>query len=407
MRETIYESEKMTVWFQEKNNVHEYFRQFKDPKNSEEIEIYKIYEDKIVYHFDGVSISKITIIGKNEIPACLSKYGFGFSEKYVNYYFKNKVESDLFSELVIYDDNPKIENKKIYVNEEQIDQLINSINQEFRAFNDTKRILVNNYFAENYPDFNLNVKETNNNKALILRNLNKKLIDKLTANDIEKIGQFYVEATQKFTRQDIVMKIMLNMQKNAQQISLQELIKIYETNLKDNPAESVWQDYFNKYITLFDNRYVSKINYKNIATGITKYPDLVLIDIYGYLDFYELKKSGMKLLQYDDSHKNYYWSKELSMTISQVSDYIQKSKENALSYSKSIFDETSVITGEGLHVNIINPKGIIVAGTSTELSNEKMKNCFKNLRESLKDIEFVLYDELLDRLKNLLQAIKV
>ena len=35
-----------------------------------------------------------------------------------------------------------------------------------------------------------------------------------------------------------------------------------------------------------------------------------------------------------------------------------------------------------------------------ELTNLK-KNQFKNLRESLKDIEFVLYDELLERLKNL------
>ncbi len=119
------------------------------------------------------------------------------------------------------------------------------------------------------------------------------------------------------------------------------------------------------FVTLFDSRYVHKLNYKNIATGITKYPDLVLVDIYGYLDFYELKKSGTKLLQYDKSHKTWYWSKDVSMVISQASDYLQKAKENALSYSQGIKTETETETEEGLKVSIINPRAIIVIGTNT------------------------------------------
>jgi hypothetical protein len=134
---------------------------------------------------------------------------------------------------------------------------------------------------------------------------------------------------------------------------------------------------------------------------------LVLVDIYGYLDFYELKKSGTNLLQYDSSHKTWYWSKEVSMVISQVSDYLQKAKENALSYSSTIKVETQTETEEGIDVNIINPRAIIVIGSKEELNTEKKMHQFKNLRESLKDIEFVLYDELLERLRNLLDTIKI
>lgn len=195
--------------------------------------------------------------------------------------------------------------------------------------------------------------------------------------------------------------------KNAQILSLQEIILKYEKLLSENPAESEWQKFFDEYITLFDSRYVHKINYKNIATGITKYPDLVLVDIYGYIDFYELKKSGTDLIQYDSSHKTWYWSKDVSMVISQVSDYLQKSKENALSYAKAIKNETETETEQGLEVNIINPRAIIVIGNTKQLDTEKKRNHFKNLRESLKDIEFVLYDELLERLKNLLDTIKI
>src|SRR5690606_22661461 len=120
-------------------------------------------------------------------------------------------------------------------------------------------------------------------------------------------------------------------------------------------------------ITLFDSRYVRKKDYKNIATGITKYPDLVLIDINGYVEFYERKKSGTQLKQYDNSHKTWFWSKDVSMVISQVSDYLQKAKENALSYAKSIKDETETETEQGLNVNIINPRAIIVIGHTNQL----------------------------------------
>jgi hypothetical protein len=242
---------------------------------------------------------------------------------------------------------------------------------------------------------------------LILRNLNQKLIEQLTADDIEKIGDFYVDAAKKYKRADLVKRMSFGLQKNAQILTLQEIITKYESLLKENPPESSWQKFFDEYITLFDTRYAHKINYKNIATGITKYPDLVLVDIYGYIDFYELKKSSTPLMKYDKSHKTWYWTKDVSMVIAQATDYLQKSKENAISYTKAIKEETETESEEGIDVNIINPRVIIVAGSTKELNTNKKLNHFKNLRESLKDIEFVLYDELLERLKNLLDKIKI
>jgi len=95
------------------------------------------------------------------------------------------------------------------------------------------------------------------------------------------------------------------------------------------------------------------------------------------------------------------------MVIAQVADYLQKAKENSLSYSKSIKEQTEDENNDGFEINIINPRAIIVAGTTKELNTKTKRNHFKNLRESLKDIEFVLYDELLERLKNLLETVKL
>ena len=70
-------------------------------------------------------------------------------------------------------------------------------------------------------------------------------------------------------------------------------------------------------------------------------------------------------------------------------------------------EQTEDENNDGFEINIINPRAIIVAGTTKELNTKTKRNHFKNLRESLKDIEFVLYDELLERLKNLLETVKL
>lgn len=404
----IKNTEKLIIFEEITKSVKKVYRQNKDDEKKEKVLIYQIDKGNIIYEFESKFVKKIIVENTEEFPTFLSQYGYGFSERSLNNFLRFNFNDDKIDTIVLSESKQSSRNKKqLILNYDDIENLLKSINQEQRACNDTKKILIKNLIVEIFPDVNFDHSETNNNKDLILRNLNDKLIEKLTATEIEQIGNFYVKATRKFKASHIIKKMTSGLMKNAQILTLQEIIIKYEKLLEDNPAESEWQKFFNEYITLFDSRYVHKINYKNIATGITKYPDLVLVDIYGYVDFYELKKSGTPLIQYDSSHKTWFWSKEVSMVVSQVSDYLQKAKENALSYSKSIKDETETETEEGLDVNIINPRAIIVIGHTNQLDTEKKRNQFKNLRESLKDIEFVLYDELLERLKNLLDTIKI
>ena len=46
-------------------------------------------------------------------------------------------------------------------------------------------------------------------------------------------------------------------------------------------------------------------------------------------------------------------------------------------------------------------KAYLVIGSSSQLVNDNMKNDFRILRDSLKNVEIILYDELLERFKNL------
>jgi Domain of unknown function (DUF4263) len=408
--EIIVDTEKITLYEEITSTKTIYYRLLKKDEAKTIVKIYEKKNETFTYFIEGGnSIDKIILEGYSELPRILSQFGFGFEEKSMTNFFKYKLENSGYDTIHIANNVPSKKLKKniLYFALADLEDLKSAIGQEQRACNDTKTILVKNFLKSKYPKLPFDYQETNNNKELVLRNLNSKLIQQLTSDEIEKVGDFYVEAAKKYSRPDIVKKMIKGLQKNAQLLTLQEIINKYEKLLKDNPAESAWQEFFNEYITLFDNRYYQKINYKNIALGITKYPDLVLVDIYGYIDFYELKKKDTNLLQYDASHKTYFWSKQISMVIAQVADYLQKARENSISYSQSIKIQTTTEDSKGIEVNIINPRAIIVAGNSKELNTPQKQNHFKNLRESLKDIEFVLYDELLERLKNLLAMIKL
>ena len=403
----LYETPKLILSEETVGDTKILYRQHKSDEKATQTKIYEVKDDTITYSFDGTVIKSIMFEGFDELPGYMNKYGYGFNDRILNTFFKFQFDDTRINKLRISEDLKSGKTRStLKINSTEIEKLITSLNQEQRACNDSKSILIKNYVITIFPELAFDSRETNNNKSLILRNLNKRLLDQLTSEDVERIGKFFVDASQKFKRPDIVKRMSLGLQKTAKFLTLQKIVAHYESLLEKDPPERQWQEFFNEYIKLFDSRYVHILDYKNISTGLTKYPDIVLVDIYGYIDFYELKKSSTPLLSYDKSHKTWYFSKDVSMVISQASDYLQKAKDNSLSYSKTIKEETATEEMDGLEVSIINPKVIIVAGCKSQLNTAKKLNHFKNLRDSLKDIEFILYDELLDRLKNLLDSIK-
>ncbi len=406
-KEVFKETQKLIIHVERKKNTEIYYREHKENKDEGLVKIYEIQIGKgnIVYYLNGNKVDTLLFEGFKELPTIISEYGYGFRNNAINNFFRYKIETNGLPCIISNESCSSDEGDMLVFNINDLEDLDKSINQEQYSCNQIKNIIIGNFISDKLPSLNFDYHKTNSNKQLILRNLNDRLINQLNADEVEEFGRFYVKATEKYTRKDLKERMVLDLQEKARLLTLRAVIKEYEDLLKANPAESKWQAFFDKYITLFDNRYVKKIDIKNIAVGITKFPDLVLVDIYGYIDFYELKKSGVKLLAYDNSHKTYYWSPEISKTIAQVSVYLQKAKDNSLSYIKAVKEETETEDQDGLEVDIVRPKAIIVAGSSKELNKEKKREHFKNLRESLKDIEFVLYDELLERLNNLLNSI--
>jgi len=168
-----------------------------------------------------------------------------------------------------------------------------------------------------------------------------------------------------------------------------------EKRIASDKSESTWQDYLRSNILHIQQGYIAFIDKANIGVINTQFPDFLLVTHDGYLDILEIKTPGTILLNEDKSRGNYYWTPELSKAIAQTENYIDEV------YSLRDKIKNEIKDRYGIDLRVVRPRGVILAGdTSQFLHNKKVSDDFRLLSQSLKNISFVTYDELLVRLQN-------
>lgn len=103
----------------------------------------------------------------------------------------------------------------------------------------------------------------------------------------------------------------------------------------------------------------------------------------GFLDLIELKRPRYKIFQFDDNHKSYYASPDLSETIGQCLLYLQK------------MDEYKSILEKEHKVKILSPRIKIIAGRTSEFNDEQFE-ALRMLNSNLNHIQIISYDYLLN-----------
>lgn len=223
---------------------------------------------------------------------------------------------------------------------------------------------------------------------------------RLSRSDVETITKLYsaLSSEQKIDFSSIAVAEESKIRN--ERIYLQSVIAEFRRRLESSvQSEPDWQRFLQKYILLFNTSYVNTIEKLSVDLR-GKYPDFLLVNVYGYLDIYEIKKPNTGLLKHDDSRDNYYWDTEVSKAISQTEKYIQQLIKNDLEVRNIVKEKY------GFDVKAVRPRGYIVVGNSKQLENSKMNDDFRLLSASLKNVDIILYDELLAGLENLLGRLK-
>ncbi len=224
--------------------------------------------------------------------------------------------------------------------------------------------------------------------------------DKITKNlspeDREALEEFipeYLENIPGTLRSKKKLKVIYDALDAGKKIFLEKVLKEFRSKIKRKVQnEAIWQKFLSEYILVIQHNY-SEVLEKESVSLEGKFPDFMLVDPYGYLDIYEIKKPSTRLMKLDTSRNNYYWDIEISKAIAQVENYIHQAQRHCDTLTNDIR------RSKGLEVNIVRPRGYIVAGLRAQLTSAKMKDDFRILCESLKNVDIILYDDLLESLE--------
>ena len=224
----------------------------------------------------------------------------------------------------------------------------------------------------------------------------KGLVKRLNDEDRERLENFipeYLSNIPGTLRAKKKLRVVFDSLDAGKKVYFEKIIKEFKRKLKRHVQnEAIWQKFLSDYILLFRNSYGEVLEKESVSLE-GRFPDFMLIDSYSYLNIYEIKKPTTTLLRYDKSRNNYYWDAEISKAISQVENYLHQVQR----HSDSLIND--IRRNKGIEVNIVRPRGYIIAGMRKQLKNDKMLDDFRILNESLKNIDIIFYDDLVNNLE--------
>lgn len=380
--------------------------------------IYEVYRKskKTTYYLRGgqaKNLGSINLIGFEGIPAglYLNKSGYGFGKKgvFLLSALKNHLTHGKALEFNISSKQVKKIKKnalKVSITLPLIDvkNLLVKLGRINEDSNNELRGAVASFLSTKFPkQVKISTDDFDEYKggevAALLRR--KKVAQKLNEEDLESLNSFFPKIFESSLKgkKGVVKASRANLIKKTKNITdrifLDEVIKEFESNLsKKTISENEWQKFLSEKVFRFLANYVTSIEKQNVSVSVS-YPDFVLVDVYSFVDVFEIKKHDTPLLALDTDHDNYYWKPEVSKAIAQIENYIDEIVRNSDEYIRVVKRK------KGLDIRIIRPRGYIIAGTSSQFKNKKESADFRKLGVSLKNINFILYDELLANLKNL------
>lgn len=332
------------------------------------------------------------------------------------------------------------ENEEIKISPEIFTQILEeakSIYNKARSYsNSVENYLTNNAIRRfNIKDIGFTTSTEQGEFEFIIDRFNlqtkktkKDFTDHLNSKDIERLEIFVDNLIKKEVFSDLFLKkldeyfikekledilrigrkILLLKSDDISTKTAKEVISCFHDK-KIKQMESVWQKFFEKYLLYLIFSY-KEIKPKVKLTGIStskKFPDFIGINHYEGVDIIEIKTHLKHAVVWDNNHKNFAFSSEMSKAIIQTMNYMDAVTQNKFK-DPSIKSE---LEGKLSNTyNLHNPRGIIIISSAVSLAkgvskfDQKKKDAltrdFTKLRNSLHNIEIITFDEVLSVAQN-------
>jgi hypothetical protein len=252
--------------------------------------------------------------------------------------------------------------------------------------------VLHDLFPRKFPVAQLSARRT---LGRLLSSLDQSVIGEMKADEVEHFLDFTKALLEKkYARADKRRELFSAAKLKVDDVALTDVISEFEALLEESPNEAKWGEFLRKNLFLVESSYVHVIERLNVVLASSREVDFGLVDSHGFLDLFEIKKPESNLLAASQDRGNHYWHADAVKAIVQAEKYLHNAMQNALTLADSIQRERQ------LAVRVIRPRAVVIIGHNDQLDTKAKKEDFRVLRMSLRNIEIVLYDELLTSLKN-------
>ena len=229
----------------------------------------------------------------------------------------------------------------------------------------------------------------------LMAGMDESIIKSLNGNEIDHILDFTRAILEKkYTKSSKRRELFGAAKLRVDDVALSEVISQFEEMLGSKNNEHKWGAFLRRNLFLVESRYIHIIEQLNVVLGGTRKVDFGLVDTAGFLDLFEIKVPHTKLLAARPDRGNYYWNGDAVKALVQAEKYLYNADGRRDSLAKDITREKKI------DVKVVRPRAVVIMGTNAQLDSLEKEEDFRVLRQSLKNIEVILYDELLERLKN-------
>ncbi len=363
-------------------------------KSNKRIDFYPMQHDKSY-------LQHVILNGFNNIPDEFAETGYIKGGAF--YYIDKKCEEANITELII-DKTAADKCRKFkggsarmilsYPSFQKLKERLTTINNESKR---ERSAYANEFFHELFPNKFADLDTTVGiRKNRLLENLDIDLVSHLSPSELQLLEDFYVEILEKkYVSIPHKLRLINKTKMVVDSIALNAVIDRYQEFLNDtSKSESNWGAFLKENIFLIDSKYVKVIPEIIISMVRARRADFGLLDYNNFFDIFEIKKPSTPLLASATDRNNHYWSTDAVKAITQAEKYLH------IASSRADVLQTDLRSQPGFEdAKIVKPAVSLLIGHSKQLDSTQKIDDFKILRASLKNVEIVLYDELLTRIK--------
>jgi hypothetical protein len=373
---------------------------------NDKFRVYKFVPDRQIIEYypkarDGFSIKKVTLEGFTNIPEEFAEAGY-IKGKMGYYLSKKLIEKNVFSLTISKkqkDSVRKVRNKEAYrmvLNYLSFQKMVRSLTNIESVAKKDRRFSVDSHFNHIFPECYSSIAVPGQNYAArLISSLDNDVIRYLKPDQIKRILEFMEFLLQtKYTSVSYRQKLVGAAKIKVDEVALQDVINTFEKMLSESLSEAKWGDFLQKNLFLIESKYIKLLSQLNVVLATSRLVDFGLLDSQGYLDLFEIKKPNTPILAKNKDRGNYYWNAEATKAIVQAEKYLYNSERKATNLTEDINREL------GISVKIVRPRSVVIMGNSNQFDSNEKRDDFRILRMSLRNVEVILYDELLERLKN-------